>query len=304
MKPSHKKLDLSLVSFNAMGLFNFNSLHGIIKSRNVMKRLEKTAELLKSKKTDILAFQEVHTYSALKLLRKRLKSTYPFIAYKKFIYGPRGGLVVFSKFPIEKAEYVNFKKRGSIFNQSIVAHIIRNGVLACKIYGAPLYVLNTHLTPNMDHDWSKTNRFSKYIDAQIRQMATIVKGLKKKKYEIILAGDFNTAKDSYLYENFVKMTKAFDVFHNFSSPTLQSEYLTKNKKAERIDYIFLINQYAKATIESTMHLFDEKVKMKKGKPLYLSDHIALKIDISLEFEPEDDFVPDEAGNLAYQKANQ
>ncbi len=46
MKSAKKKIDVSIISFNAMGLFNFDSLHGMLISRNILTRLAKTAEIL------------------------------------------------------------------------------------------------------------------------------------------------------------------------------------------------------------------------------------------------------------------
>lgn len=286
MKAAKKKIDVSIISFNAMGLFNFESLHGILISRNILARLGKTAEILQQKNADIITFQEVHTYSALKLLRKKL-TNYPYVIYKKFIYGPRGGLVTFSKFPVEKAEYINFQERGSFRNATFYAHIIKNGILSCKIEDFPLYVMNTYMTTNVDGDYSVNNRFAKYLDAQLKQVAEVMKALAAKKNEIIIAGDFNMAKDSQFYEQFLKLSSVKDIFTNFNTPTQHAEYSPKDKEVKRIDYIFLLNQYAQTTIASAKHLFTQKVTMPNGKSFYLSDHVGLRTDLTFHFPDTD-----------------
>jgi len=277
-----KKVKLSVLNFNAMGLFNFDTLHGWLLSRHVGKRLQTTAEILKQLDTDIIMLQEIHTYSVLKLLRRKL-SHHPYVAYKPFFYGPRGGLVIFSKFPLEEIQYINFKTRGTFFNRSFIAQIIRNGILMSKIDDMPLYLLNTYLTPNTDHDYSENNRFYRYTDAQLTQIAEIAQAIAKKKGELILAGDFNTEKGSPLYNKFLQASKVTDVFSKFDFPTQHQEFVPKKHTVRRIDFIFLRNGKAKATIDETEHVFTDRLPIHKGKKNYVSDHIALKTEISFSF---------------------
>lgn len=274
------KFQFTLISFNTMSVFSFDSIHGFIQSWNPIARQKKIAQILKSENPDIITLQEVHTYYVLNLFRKKLN--YPFVAYKKYIYGPRGGLVTFSKYPIEQTDYINFKKRGNLSNSSFIAHVIKNGVLVVRLKDTPITILNVHATPNLDHDDSKNNRFIKYIEAQLEQIAGLVKDLVSKDQNIILAGDLNVAKNSYSYENFVSTSGMIDVFEDFDTPTQHQEYLQKNKHVKRIDYVFIKDTSAKMNIISKQHLFTEKFVLENNKKRYLSDHIGLKTAISLD----------------------
>ena len=106
---------LSLISFNTMGLFNFDSFKGFFSSINLVKRQNKIVEVLAKQNADIIALQEVHTYAFLKKLRSKLTS-HKYVAYKHLFYGPRGSLVIFSKLPLEQIKYVDFQDRGALFN--------------------------------------------------------------------------------------------------------------------------------------------------------------------------------------------
>jgi endonuclease/exonuclease/phosphatase family metal-dependent hydrolase len=269
-----KKLQLSILSFNAMGLFNFDTWRSIFVARNIIKRLTKSAQMLHETDVDIIMLQEIHTYSVLKLLRKNLPS-HPYVIYKPFLYGPRGGLVIFSKVPLEKPAYINFLKRGTYLNKSFIARIIKNGALLSKVKGMPIYLIDAYFTPDTDHDYSEKSRFYPYIEAQINQISEVINRLAKENNEIIISGDFNTAKNSPLYKKFVKLSKAIDLFEDEDSPTQHQEFIPKDQKAQRIDFIFLRNSKTKAVIKATKHLFTEKIAISSRQKKYLSDHIAL-----------------------------
>jgi endonuclease/exonuclease/phosphatase family metal-dependent hydrolase len=276
-------MQLSIISFNAMGLYSFDSLHGFLISQNIIQRQTKIAEVLEKTNADIIALQEVHTYSVLKLLRTHL-SDYPYIAYKKYLYGPRGGLVVLSKLPFEKVQYINFKKRGSFFNASFVGYIIQNGILICKLKNYALSILNTHVSPNMDHDWSENNRYCIYIDAQTQHIAEV---LQKRSSQAVIAGDFNMAKDSYLYKKFLRLSQARDVFSEFDFPTQHQEFVPEDKKVKRIDYIFTFPATSSFKTVKTTHLFKGKQSFPDGSKSFLSDHVGLYTKLSLALpEPQ------------------
>jgi endonuclease/exonuclease/phosphatase family metal-dependent hydrolase len=142
------------------------------------------------------------------------------------------------------------------------------------------------MTANADGDYSINNRFSKYLAAQLKQISEVIKTLSAKKNEIIIAGDFNMAKDSPFYEQFIQLSQVTDVFTKFNFPTQHEGYLPKHLERKRIDYIFLFSKYAQATVESAIHLFTTKVTVPNGKSLYLSDHIGLRTDLTFHFPEE------------------
>lgn len=273
---------VSIINFNAMSVFSFDSIHGFISSLRPIKRQQIIAQTLLKEDADIITLQEIHTYYVLNLYKKKLN--YPHVAYKKYIYGPRGGLVTFSKFPVSDIGYLNFKKRGSFLNSSFIARIIKNGALICKIKNSPITILNVHATPNLDHSEVEHNRFIKFIDAQLTEVAAIVNDLKKKGESILIGGDLNVSKNSSVYSKFLKKSGLVDVFSKDDFPTQHQEYLPNSKKVTRIDYVFMDRTNKKTTIESTDYLFKNKVEISTGKKRYLSDHIGLKANLVFNFD--------------------
>ncbi len=272
--------EISVISLNTLGSFNFDTIHGLITSRKIKHRYSKLAEGIRELNADVILLQEVHTYWLLKFLKQEFRE-YKHVVYQKFVYGPKGGLVIFSKIPFELHQYVDFKKRGTFVNKSFIAHVIRNGVLIAKSTHLPIYILNTHLTPNPDFDWRMENRYCKYILAQLEQIAIIINRLSAKGQGILAGGDFNTAKDSELYKRFIKLTKLVDVFAEHKTPTFHQEYLSKKKKTKRIDYIFISNGNRKLSILSKQNIFKNKIKLEDGTKMYLTDHIGLKAHFQL-----------------------
>jgi endonuclease/exonuclease/phosphatase family metal-dependent hydrolase len=263
-----EKVPLSVISFNTYG--------APVLSKKIKERYTRLATILNGSSADILSLQEVHTYRHLKILKKMLKQ-YPYVVYKKYLYGPRGGLVTFSKMPIESCEYSNFQKRGSLTNKSFVAKLMRNGVLLAKLSGYPIYVLNTHLTPNTDLDWSLENRISPFTYSQLMHVAEVTDALVSMKNEVIITGDFNTPKDSELYEAFMNTSELQDVFSEYDTSTKIPELSQDGRDLERIDYIFLTQKNAKADVFNKEHIFEKKQEV-DGEMAYLSDHIGLKTE--------------------------
>lgn len=269
-------MKLTVISFNCMGLFSFDTLRGFLQSTNILQRINKIGELLEKEQADVILLQEVHTYLVLNLLKTKLRS-YPYLAYKQYVYGPRGGLVIFSKHPFEHLEYTNYKRKGSLLNKSVVAHIIQNGILTIKIKKQPIYFLNTYITPNMDYNFTKNNRFARYIEYQLRQLAYVIKQFSSQG-DVIIGGDFNTDKKSYLYKTFTELSKTTDIFEKDTMPTKHQEFYPAHIQVERLDYLFHFGK-TKPTVISSEHLFTKKIPLKNGDFSYLSDHVALKATI-------------------------
>jgi endonuclease/exonuclease/phosphatase family metal-dependent hydrolase len=260
-----------------MGLLSFDSMRGFYDSLRIRARQEKIAELLYDDDSDIIALQEVHTYSFLRLLRSKLKK-HPHVAYKKLLYGPRGSLVIFSKIPFEKIEYANFTDRGSILNTSIVAIVRRSGMLVAKLKDSNIYLINAHLTQNGDFVWNKKSRFYPYIRSQLNQVVKKIKNisLSNPESKIILLGDFNTDKNSTLYKSFLSSANLSDVFRDKKSATMHQEFLPPKKTARRIDYIFYFGQKSKPSVVKKSEVFLQKYLLGKSRMCYLSDHIGQK----------------------------
>lgn len=257
---------LSLLTFNTLGTPLFAPM--------IKLRYERFSKLLNEGNYDILCLQEVTTYYHLSLLKKNL-TKYPYRAYKKFLYGPKGGIVIFSKVPLENVRYDSFTALGSL---TMYTQLVRNGILSCTVKDLPVRILNTHLITDFEYKASTKNRFYKYVGLQIEETAAMIEQLVASEHAVITVGDFNVAKNDAQYKAFLKQSNAIDLFKDHDFPTYYKErykWRFLASKSVRIDYIFLNDKYDRIQIKSTEHVFKDKVQLSATKKNYLSDHIGL-----------------------------
>lgn len=281
-----QKTSITVVSLNAFGApFNPKHIFTSMLQNHVRKRFRKIAEFFSKEDIDIISLQEVFTYPHLSVLKKLLPD-YKYVLYKKFLYGPRGGVVIFSKIPLVQYSYVDFEKKGAWWNKSLTGPLTRIGVLIAKMQNYPLYVINTHLIQNPDHNWKKENKYVALLKKQLEQLAGIINLLRGSGADMIISGDFNMAKDSIYYHEFIKETGLSDPFESFKSATYQQYFLKEGLTAQRIDYIFT-DFKEHHVITSTDHFFTKRLEFDNGEHHYVSDHIGLKLTFSLGKPTED-----------------
>lgn len=206
---------------------------------------------------DILNLQEVHTYDMLWALQHHL-SSFPYMLYKPGLLGPRAGLVTFSKQPLQTKAFVPLG--------------LHKGMLVSEL-SSGLVIANSHLIANIDGDWSKENRF--YPRHKV-QLDTLNSFLHQSHFEgrvIVLTGDFNIDKTSDLYSYFVKKGSWQDTAKGNFSPTFHQGFLSPNRQARQIDYIFTRGNI---NILDTAQLFKNKVS-----GTYLSDHLGLSAHLEV-----------------------
>jgi endonuclease/exonuclease/phosphatase family metal-dependent hydrolase len=196
-------------------------------------------------------------------------TNYPYCLFEPFIFGPKGGLVTFSKIPVQKSALVSYPNP-KIFKKIFLG----KGVLINKIKDSAIYILNTHLTSNRDNDWSKTNRFYSVHISQIEKLKKAIENIKSFNF-LIISGDFNISKNSDLYKKITDGMQIKDVFRKYNSPTFHQEFMSKSEKSNRIDYI-LIKTKKRWSSTKKSHLFTKVQIAKKINKGFSSDHIGLQ----------------------------
>ena len=176
-------MKLKVISFNIWDLPLF-----FVKNRK--ERIKRTAEYLKKSDADIICIQESFDIKNRLFLKDTLTDSYymagdteetrRLLFFK--LFDMSGGLVVFSKFPIIRSNFVSYSR---IFNSALGEIVARKGFLEVilKTPAGEIRVLNTHLheeTPFFD----RTVRLS-----QLAKMFGLLSG--EKDMPTILTGDFN-----------------------------------------------------------------------------------------------------------------
>ncbi len=224
---------------------------------------------------DVVCFQEVITWWHLTLLRPRMRS-FPHLSYRASRAGPAGGVVTFSRLPVARTAYHGF---GTPPDTPGISRGIRlraglKGALVTMLAAPGLSVVNTHPVANWDGDWSPGNRFYPLHRAQLTALARVMREVDG---PAVLCGDFNLARDSALFDDFMADTGLGDAFEGECPPTFRAEYLPPGKPPHCIDYILTAG--GAKTEAATVTFVDQEPL--PGGPGYVSDHLGLRATLVL-----------------------
>ncbi len=230
-----------------------------LRAPHIKKRFEKISSIINSKKdVDIVNFQEVFLYSSLRILKKGL-SNFPYLIYQPFFYGPKGGLVVFSKKPLKKISFVPFPNRGTFKNHSLVDIFLFKGFLAYEI-SSNGWAINTHFPTNYNHCWLPDSIYGQHQQSAISSLIDFVRNQERKSC-LYIAGDFNFPRHSKLYHDFINNLSLWDPHRE-----------TAKRRNLTIDFIFLPKE-SKGYITKTNYILTDK-------SFLFSDHQAISITIN------------------------
>jgi sphingomyelin phosphodiesterase 2 len=238
------------------------------------ERSQCVGEMFESSAVDAVCLQEVHTRAHLRSLIRNMPS-FRFAAFGAGAAGPAGGLVVLSRLPIAGFSYRRLPgspSRGLPVRSRLLAG--RTGVLLVRMADPDVHVLDVHPVANRDGDWSPRNRFGGLQRAQLSRVAALLRDVPE---PVVVCGDFNVARDSELFQEFVAETGLNDAFGGECPPTFRQEYLPSGRLARCIDFI-LTSGPVKA--EKAGLLFSGKTEARHG-PVFVSDHLGLCAELNL-----------------------
>jgi hypothetical protein len=218
---------------------------------------------------DVVCCQEVFTYWHLRLLVHGMRS-FRQVSWRPGPFGPAGGLVTFSRRAVSGTAFRRFgrppRAPGVPGTTRVQARL--KGALVSRLAGSELCVINTHPVANHDGDWSEANRFYPLHRAELAVLARVVNEAGPR---AVVCGDFNVARESPLFGDFMAATGLADAFGGTCPPTFRAEYLPAGATTHCIDFILTAGE---VTAESAALVFAEK------EPLgYVSDHIGLRARI-------------------------
>jgi endonuclease/exonuclease/phosphatase family metal-dependent hydrolase len=225
---------------------------------------------------DVVNLQEVHSYRMLHALRARMPSL-RFMAMKRGLFGPAGGLVTLTRHPIETPTFHSLFRLNRRLRSSTLPALTLGGkgMLVTRLAGQSMVLVNVHLSPNKDGDWSRDNRFWPVHQAQLRVLARLIATPAISEADLaIICGDFNIAKDSDLIDGFMSQTGVHDAFEGDLAPTFHLEFLEAGRRPHCIDYI-LIGGSGDSKVASAEQVMTEKVVLADGTETFPSDHVGL-----------------------------
>jgi endonuclease/exonuclease/phosphatase family metal-dependent hydrolase len=247
------------------------------------KRLDAIGRVLDESNVDFLCLQEVTQRRNVRLLEGRLK-TYGPAAFRRYGIAVTGGLVSFSRRPIERSSYEVFRGRGPNWTLGWADRLLRKGFLISwlRLDALTMVVVNTHLLANYDEDWTPDNRFAREQRNDLTQLAEAIGRLDRSAL-VIVAGDFNVPATSPMFKEF---TSRCDLRATFASaPSAIPSTIRQSSSGSpglAIDQVLYRHPSGKP-LEVTARLrFDEPLLLANSRPAFASDHLAVEAEIVLD----------------------
>lgn len=223
-------------------------------------RMRAIAEYFEASDADVLLFQEVHTYKLLRFLKNNLPS-FTHGTYVRTILGPKGGMVIFSRLPVDGVRFTGVTKG------------TKKGMLITRINGVT--VVNVHLSANKDGDWSPNNR---YHAKQATQLNDVARQLSQIGGKLVVGGDFNLARHCDVYNTFIERTQMNDTAGSNNLPSFHATFLPPDRIPVCIDFIFTRDMQT----VSYSHLLTSPVTLAPGVDEYVSSHHAVNAELVKE----------------------
>ncbi len=266
---------------NKITLATLNTLGNPFQVDNLILRYGAIASFFDASDIDVVHFQEVFSYPHLLILKRKLKE-YPYCIYRKGYLGPKGGLVTFSRVPLEFVNYVSFTKKHLVYlKKSIFTQLVVKGILETKVKNSNVYLTNLHMSAVYDGDWSNTGVYVKRLASEISEFNAYLAHLPKEGRITIISGDFNTAKESNFYNKLIQNSLIYDPFEKSNKPTFHPEFLPIGRKNNCIDYIFIHGNKKNYFVLDRKRILEEKIPLNTKLINFASDHVGLQVTIEL-----------------------
>ncbi len=263
--------DLKILSWNIY------LLPGIAPVAGRTVRAAAIADTISKLDYDIIVFQEAFHKKAVKAMREKLKSTYP------FMYGPynqpkskvrvNSGVWIISKLPLKELGTTQFSNGKVADKFALKGAALLEGTVGKQTF----QILGTHLQAE--------DKFNHIRREQFTQIYTkLLKVYQKEGVPQIICGDMNTQLSEQEEYNF--MLKAFDAENGFVSRAQQHTYDgTTNRLAASVwkhaattlDYI-LLRKNGLPVKAAYRYISTLRKEWKKGK-FDLSDHYGVVLEI-------------------------
>ena len=243
------------------------------------RRLRALGRVLAASDCDIACLQEVGQWRHLPLVR-HTEERWPHALAIDYPYAPKGGLVILSRLPLETTSYASFLERGRMMSLHATERHQSKGMLEThlRLGQQDVVVINTHLSANYNANWTYSNPYAKVERAQLREIVATVKAIPQETL-VIVAGDFNVPRGSWLYNEFVRAADLYDPLGTSQTPTYRPLPGLPANALQALDHILV----RRGTLEDLSFdaeiLFGEPTVLAHGTLGYLSDHLAVRLKL-------------------------
>ena len=262
--------EFSLLSLNTFGLPFFLG----------WERLVRLASELDDSRAAILCLQEIQQNAYISLLARSLK-TYPYRAVYPHVYAPKGGLGIYSRLPLARQRFEVYTNRGLHWLITFSDWALYKGALIVdlKVQELHIIVVNTHLNANYSGVWQRKNPLAHTQHQQVRQLTCLIEELPADAL-VVLCGDFNFPRDSFLYEELVSQNRLSNPLSEDPRPTYRPFPLVPSRWKTTLDYVlFRSPRERDFQVQADILLVEDTTK-EKAFQRFLTDHCALTLQIN------------------------
>jgi endonuclease/exonuclease/phosphatase family metal-dependent hydrolase len=255
------------------------NIHGVPFSRvPATVRAARIGDVASRLDPDVLCVQEVHTYPVL----RALAASVPSLPYPGHVPGaarPSGGLVTFTREPAGRVTFAPLPGPGGQPDRlrRLLNAERRKALLVTELAGGAGTVINLHLSPNRDGDWSPGNRYEAVHRAQLAAVAGQAAGEgARHDGPLIVTGDFNVAKDSELFTGFARQSGLADAFAGQLPATFRGR---PGRPGRCIDHLLYRPGRDGLSAVAAGLAFAEPESFAGGQRGFLSDHQGLLVTL-------------------------
>jgi endonuclease/exonuclease/phosphatase family metal-dependent hydrolase len=220
---------ISLLSLNTFGVPFFLG----------WRRLARLAKTLNRLDADVICLQEIQQNAYIPLVASGLRD-YPDHACERHVYAPKGGLMTFSRLPIQNQVFAPYQDRGRWWSLGFADWALYKGVLIAQVQvGAQkVRVLNTHLHANYVGSWVAENSLTRVQLKQVKEIASLVRSQPRDAL-VILCGDLNFPRHSFLYQELMSYGDLLDPLAEDDRPTYKPFPLVPSRWSMPLDYLLV-----------------------------------------------------------------
>ncbi len=263
--------DLTLLTLNCFG----------VPMPGTLARLRTIGRVLDEERPDVACLQEVQLHRYRRLLLGTVRQL-PHVQHEPFWHAPKGGLLTLSRHPFEHCHFSLYRHRGWWHTPSLADWLLHKGALmtTLQVAGLQVTVLNTHLIANYDGNWAPTNRYARAERAELAQLAELV-AQAPADHLVVVAGDFNVPRGSWLYTEFLEATGLIDPLAGSMEPTYRVPAALPDRYAAAIDFVLYRPPRVVEVHTSARLRFAERVPIvgrdgTRVRRAHLSDHLGVE----------------------------
>jgi endonuclease/exonuclease/phosphatase family metal-dependent hydrolase len=261
--------EFSVLSLNTFGIPFFLSGPRIVRLAQELNRLAPA----------VLCLQEVQQNAYVPLWQRCL-AEYPQVAFEWNTLAPKGGLLTAARHPLLHSRFYPYPNRGRLLSIGFSDWALFKGVLLTEflIEEQLIVIMNTHMHANYTANWTPRGSMARIQFDQVRFLTSLVQAQPDEAL-VIVCGDFNFPRSTFLYEHLVRNAGLIDPLAEDPRPTYRPFPLVPSRWSIPLDFMLYRPPQAEAPHFTADIIPVEAASARLPTQRFLTDHHALTLTI-------------------------